>query len=116
MTHSILINNRAYPVVEFRSLHFSDTLKGRLALQFSGEAKEKLTVESEDHTVIEFSMENDRIGIVVLPTPIKDVVEYFEMLNEEGDIFKISSDAVIERVQPKSHTTGLHRMFQVTPD
>jgi hypothetical protein len=104
MDYRISIDHKVYVVTQLVSFHVSDTARGR----FMDVAHE----EDPDRTMIEFALPDGRTGIVPVPTPIQDVAEYFNFLDEQGDVFKVDSFYIKVDSKPK---VNLHTMLGVSP-
>lgn len=105
MNYKICINNDVYTVTGFRSYHVTDTPRAR----FSDVAQE----EHPDRTLIEFDLPDGRVGVVPIPTPIADVIAYFQMLDEEGEVFRADDYYVLGSQSPK---VDLHELLKVSPN
>jgi hypothetical protein len=104
MQYKVLINGQTYPVTGFRSFHVSDTPRSK----FADVSKE----EHPNRTMIEIELPDRQVGVIPIPTPIQDVIEYFQMLDDEGEIFK--ADGFYKQVDAKPKP-NLYDMMGVIP-
>ena len=86
----ISIDDNVYTVMGMYSLSYSDTVRGNLESRINKDFKDYPL------TKIEFAFNRNQIGVVIIPTPLEYVCEYFELIELEGAVpgFKLDGFAL----------------------
>lgn len=86
----IAIDNKVYDVFDISSHAYSNTPRGALYRRLDDDFKDYSI------TKIEFVVNRDEVGVVIIPNAIKDLMEYVDLAESEGKVtaFKLNGFSV----------------------
>ena len=95
--YKIALGSKVYSVLGMTSFMFSETPRGALLAKASD-------FKDEEYTKIDFAVDIDVVGIAIFPTPLKDVIEYFQMEKDAGNVPEFKMKFVTRKATEKENT------------
>lgn len=89
----IALQTKVYRIMQASCLLHSETLKGDIQRKMDPD------YEDSELTKIEFAVDQEKVGIVIIPTPLQDVREYFEAIERDGKVVEFDMTFVTRKAE-----------------
>ncbi len=79
--NKIGLGTKVYTVLDKKPVMRSEMIRGKLERLIKPDEYEEL-----EFTRIDFAIDRGRVGVLTIPTPFSDVIEYFQEIESNGQI------------------------------